>query len=152
MLNWDEPDPKEFSPESGVSNNICGLVKETCNLYKVLIKYLFIQTAKNIMTDIFTFYDSKLEEEFKKINFYSSSGKGRLLKEIGYYLEALGNLPHIDGPSNHLEIVLNNIKIKDPLSASTVNTANTVSASETVHVGVNNTARKPNLFFNMRRS
>lgn len=76
-MNWDDPDPKEMSIESGVSNNIIGLVKETSNLYKVLIKYLPLRIVKTIMTEIFTFYNVKLEEEFKKINFYSSAGKGR---------------------------------------------------------------------------
>ena len=54
-----------------------GLVKETGNLYKVLIKYLPVCIVKQIMTDIFTFYDLKLEEEFKKTNFYTSVGKSR---------------------------------------------------------------------------
>lgn len=152
-MNWDEPDVKEFSVETGVSNHICGLVKETSNLHKVLIKYLPVPIVKSIMTDIFTFYDSKLEEDFKKINFYSSSGKGRLLKEIGYYLESLGNLSYIEGPSNHLEIVLNNIKIKDPLSI--VNTPSTpIDPLSSVNMAnqASNTTRKPALFFNMRKS
>ncbi len=146
-MAWDEPDPKEFSVESGVSNHICGLVKETCNLYRVLIKYLPVPTVRSIMTEIFTFYDSKLEEDFKKIKFYSSLGKGRLLKEIGYYLESLGNLSYIDGPSNHLEIVLNNIKILDPLSAIPIDPLSGVNMASQA----SNTTRKTNLFFNMRK-
>ena len=76
-INWDEPDPKEFNNELQASIHISGLVKETNNLYKVLIKYLPVSIVKNIMTEIFTFYDSKLEEEFKKVNFYTSIGKNR---------------------------------------------------------------------------
>lgn len=143
-MNWDDPDPKDLSTEPRLSNYIIGLVKETTNLYKVLIKYLSISVVKSIMTEIFQFYDVKLEEEFKKINFYTSAGKGRLLKEVEYYLENLGSLSLIDGPGNHLEIVVNNIKIKDPLSVN--ETIPAISSQPA------NAARKATLFFNMRKS
>ena len=76
-INWDNPDPKDFSPELSVTIHMVSLVKETSNLYKVTVKYLPIEVARKIMGDIFIYYNKRLEEEFKKIDFFSSAGKSR---------------------------------------------------------------------------
>ena len=53
------------------------LVKETSSLHKVLAKYLPPEPLKSIMTEIFRSYIKKLEEDLKKIDLFSSTGKNR---------------------------------------------------------------------------
>lgn len=77
VLNWDAPDPKEFTPDSSVSIHISTLVKDTTNLYKVLIKFLPLKVIRMIMNDIFALYNKRLEEELKKIDFFTPGGKTR---------------------------------------------------------------------------
>lgn len=96
------------------------LVKETCTLFKVLFKYLSSDALKKIMAEVFRTYSQKLDEELRKLDLFSSAGKNRfdldltrLLIDVQYYIEKLGSLDGIDGPGNHLEVVVNNIKIKD---------------------------------------
>ena len=65
------------------------------------------------MSQIFDFYNLRLEEELKKVDFFTSAGKSKLLAEVQYFIENLSLLEQVDGPGNHLEDVVNNIKIKD---------------------------------------
>ena len=79
----------------------------------------------------------------------------RLLNEVRYYLENFSNLSHIDGPSNHLEIILNDVKIKDPRIASNDPLSNPLNISNTgpaLTSQASSTTRKPNMFFNMRKA
>jgi len=117
-INWDSPDAKDFSVEEGVSLYIAMLVKETSTLFRVLFKYLSSDSLKKIMGEVFKVYGSKLEEELRKLDLFSSAGKNRLLIDVQYYIEKLGALDSIDGPGNHLEVVVNNIKIKDRRAAA----------------------------------
>lgn len=56
---------------------MASVVKETSNLYKVTVRYLPLDTIKLIMNSILKQYNVKLEEELKKMDFFTSSGKSR---------------------------------------------------------------------------
>ncbi|KAJ3396863.1 hypothetical protein HDU92_001697 [Lobulomyces angularis] len=110
-INWDFPDSKDFEENCSVA--MSNLVKETCTLHKVLAKYLNTETLKKIMSEVFKAYSIKLEEDLKRLDLFSSGGKNKLLIDVQYYIEKLSGLDLIDGPGNHMEVVVNNIKIKD---------------------------------------
>ena len=74
-IQWDSPDPKDFSQEAQVTVYIASLVKETCNLYKVTTKFLPMDTVRWIMSSIFATYNKRLELELNKVDFFTSSGK-----------------------------------------------------------------------------
>ncbi|TPX38226.1 hypothetical protein SmJEL517_g00015 [Synchytrium microbalum] len=113
-VNWDSPDPKDFLEEDGgVSTHMVTLVKETMTLHKVLAKYLDPETLKSVMGDVFKAYIKKLEEDLKKLDLFTSAGKNRLLIDVQYFIFKLSSLDGADGPGNHLEVVVNNTKIKD---------------------------------------
>lgn len=76
-MNWDNPDPREFSAEENISVYMSTLVKETATLHKVLSKYLSSDTLKKVMADVFRTYALKLEDDLKKLDLFSSSAKNR---------------------------------------------------------------------------
>nr|KAJ3421355.1 hypothetical protein HK105_003773 [Polyrhizophydium stewartii] len=100
-ISWDNPDPKEISAEESVTVHMAVLVKETTTLHK------------SIIGEIFRLYVKQLEEDFRKIDLFSSAGKNRLLMDVQYFIQQLSLLEGVDGPGSHLEVCVNNIKIKD---------------------------------------
>ncbi|KAJ3333446.1 hypothetical protein HDU76_008068 [Blyttiomyces sp. JEL0837] len=112
-VNWDSPESKDLSPDESSTVHIATMVKETATLHRVLVKYLSNETLRMIMADVFQSYNKKLEEELKKIDLFTSAGKNRLLMDVQFLIRGLATLDDIDGPGNHLEVVVNNIKIKD---------------------------------------
>ena len=76
-MNWDTPDPKDMSPDETSTVHMASLVKETGTLHRVLMKYLSNETLRQIMSDVFKSYNKKMEEELKKIDLFTSSGKNR---------------------------------------------------------------------------
>ncbi|EGF78134.1 hypothetical protein BATDEDRAFT_90790 [Batrachochytrium dendrobatidis JAM81] len=120
-ISWDNPDSKEISAEETVTVHMAVLIKETTTLHKVLSKYLPADALKNIMGEIFRNYVQRLDMEFRKIDLFSSSGKNRLLMDVQYFIGQLSALDGIDGPGSHLEVCVNNIKIKEKRSAAVLN-------------------------------
>ncbi|KAI8910410.1 Vps54-like protein-domain-containing protein [Gorgonomyces haynaldii] len=111
-INWDTPDlNKDFV--DGVSVPMGTLVKETTTLHKVLNKYLPPEALKSVLTEIFRSYNKRFEEDLKKIDLFSSAAKNRLLIDVQHLISQLSALVGVDGPGNHLEVCVNNIKIKD---------------------------------------
>ncbi|KAJ3336486.1 hypothetical protein HDU91_001767 [Kappamyces sp. JEL0680] len=89
------------------------LVRETSTLHKVISKYLPPESLKSIMNEIFRSYTKRLEDDLKKIDLFSSSGKNRLLADTHHFTEVLSGLDGVDGPGSQLEVCVNNIRIKD---------------------------------------
>ncbi|KAJ3042297.1 hypothetical protein HDV00_007664 [Rhizophlyctis rosea] len=116
-INWDSPDPHDFPAEATISLHMDNLVKETSRLHTVIMRYLSTETVKYIMQQVFASYTQRLEESLKTIDLYSGAGKNRLLIDIQYFIQRLSALDGVDGPGNHLEVVVNNIKIKDRRTA-----------------------------------
>ncbi|TPX53415.1 hypothetical protein SeMB42_g00804 [Synchytrium endobioticum] len=115
-VNWDSPSPKDFAEEDGdVSTHMVTLVKETMTLHKVLAKYLDPETLKTVMGDVFKSYVKRLEDDLKKLDLFTSAGKNRLLIDVQYFIFKLSSLHGCDGPGTHLEVAVNNTKIKDRL-------------------------------------
>ncbi len=77
LVNWDSPEAKDFASQDSVSNHMAMLVKEATTLHKVLSKYLDNATLKLIMGQVFKAYTQKLEEDLKKLDFFTSAGKNR---------------------------------------------------------------------------
>jgi len=68
---------------------------------------------KNIMKEVLTNYTTRLEKELGNVEIYSSNAKNRLLIDFQYYIQKLSLLDGVDGPGNRLEVVVNNITIKE---------------------------------------
>ncbi|KXS21457.1 Vps54-domain-containing protein [Gonapodya prolifera JEL478] len=114
--NWDDwsADHAPGSDDaSKPSNYMQSLVKDLITLHKVLSKYLHTETLKVVFAEVFRSYTSKLEEDLKKLDVHSSVGKNRLLIDFQFFIQKLSSLDGIDGPGNHLEVVVNNMKIKE---------------------------------------
>ncbi|KAJ3100087.1 hypothetical protein HDU96_010471 [Phlyctochytrium bullatum] len=126
-INWDKPEGKDFPADEPASAAMLQLAKETVTLHRVLSKYLDVESLRKIMTNVFRLYNNKFEEELRSVELFTSAGKNRylaiapnadshphrLLIDIQYLINQLSSLDHVDGPGNHLEVVVNNIKIKD---------------------------------------
>ncbi|KAI8804520.1 Vps54-like protein-domain-containing protein [Cladochytrium replicatum] len=151
--NWEAPAPKDASHDDA-SPYMVLLVKETATLHKVLSKYLTPPTLKSIMSNVFKAYNERLEQEIKRVELYSSSSKVRLLIDVQYFIQKLSSLENIDGPGNHLEVVVNNMKIRDkrerlasaPVTSST-GTPGQPYAGPAAH-GLQRVASNPNNILN----
>ncbi|ORX83775.1 hypothetical protein BCR32DRAFT_291757 [Anaeromyces robustus] len=89
------------------------MVKDLTSLYRLLSKIIPIEILQNIMKEVLTSYTSRLEKELSTVEIYSSNAKNRLLIDFQYYIQKLSLLDGIDGPGNRLEVVVNNITIKE---------------------------------------
>ncbi|KAJ3125367.1 hypothetical protein HK098_000314 [Nowakowskiella sp. JEL0407] len=123
--NWDnvESNNDEASPYMAL------LVKETTTLHKVLSKFLTPDTLKMVISEVFKSYTTKIEEDLKKVEIYSSSGKNRLLIDMQYFTEKLSELEGVDGPGDHLENAARNLKIRDKRERAAALAAAAVLAS-----------------------
>ncbi|KAJ3066837.1 hypothetical protein HDU99_003718, partial [Rhizoclosmatium hyalinum] len=119
-VNWDAPDAKDMTSDQACSIHIGGLVKETQTMHRVLFKFLPKSVLQNVMGQIFKAYNKGLEEELKKIELYTSAGKNRLLMDGQHLMAELSALDDVDGPGNSIEVVINNIKIRDKSQKSSV--------------------------------
>ncbi|KAJ1343671.1 hypothetical protein BSLG_001746 [Batrachochytrium salamandrivorans] len=128
-ITWDNPDPKEISAEEAVTVHMAVLIKETTTLHKVLSKYLPGESLRSIFGEIFRSYVKRLDEEFHKIDLFSSAGKNRLLMDVQYFIRQLSALDGVDGPDSHLEVCVNNIKIKEKRSVHLMRTATRAGAA-----------------------
>ncbi|KAL7750055.1 hypothetical protein RI367_004570 [Sorochytrium milnesiophthora] len=114
--DWDAPAQLGPNQEMLPSSYMEQLVKETTTLHKVLGKYLPIDIVKRVLGEIFICYGIKLEDELKRLDIYTSVAKNRLLFDAQYYVQRMSALEGIDGPGNQLEVVVNNMRIKDKRS------------------------------------
>ncbi|EXX73398.1 Vps54p [Rhizophagus irregularis DAOM 197198w] len=107
-IDWNEE-----STRKGPNQYMEILVKETTTLHKVLNKYLPPEILQNVMTEVFNSSNSKLSEEIGNIKFITETGKKRLMTDAQYYVRKLSTLEGLQGPSNDLEIAVNNIQINE---------------------------------------
>ncbi|KAJ1567300.1 hypothetical protein HK405_006444 [Cladochytrium tenue] len=112
-LNWDSCGDDDLIPDGSCTTHMFTLVKETLTLHRVLVKYLDNKTLRRVFDDVYKSYNKRLDDELKKVDLFTSGGKNRLLMDVQYLINALTALDGIDGPGNHLEVVVNNIRIKD---------------------------------------
>ncbi|TPX64370.1 hypothetical protein SpCBS45565_g05926 [Spizellomyces sp. 'palustris'] len=112
-INWDNPEPAQFSSEESATVYMHDIVKQTVTLHKVLARYLPQDTMRAVMTDVFKSYNRCLGDTLKDVDLFTGAGKNRLLIDAQYLIHKLSGLDGVDGPGNHLEVVVNNIKIKD---------------------------------------
>ncbi|RIA79873.1 Vps54-like protein [Glomus cerebriforme] len=122
-INWDEVSSRE-----GPNQYMEVLVKETTTLHKVLNKYLPPEILQNVMTEVFNSSNTKLSEEIGNTKIITATGKKRLMTDAQYYIRKLSTLEGLQGPSNDLEIAVNNIQINDNSSKEDLpNVANTTT-------------------------
>ncbi|PKY28264.1 Vps54-domain-containing protein [Rhizophagus irregularis] len=107
-IDWNEE-----STRKGPNQYMEILVKEKTTLHKVLNKYLPPEILQNVMTEVFNSSNSKLSEEIGNIKFITETGKKRLMTDAQYYVRKLSTLEGLQGPSNDLEIAVNNIQINE---------------------------------------
>jgi vacuolar protein sorting-associated protein 54 len=110
-VNWDDAPAKDSQQEA--STFMVELVSNTKKLHHVIKKFLFPERVKTIFIEIFDIYNKFLEQQYSKIALYTSSGKSRLLIDVQFYISNLSSLEYTDGPGNSLEVVVNNIRIRE---------------------------------------
>jgi vacuolar protein sorting-associated protein 54 len=103
----------EANSNANVSDYMKNLVKETVGLHKVIKKYMLRDHLKTLFSLIFTGMTKRIETELNKVEIFSAVGKNRILSDIQYFISVLSVLDHVDGPGNSLEVMANNIRIKD---------------------------------------
>ncbi|KAJ3232540.1 hypothetical protein HDU81_002863 [Chytriomyces hyalinus] len=138
-VNWDSPDAKDMTPDQACSIHIAGLIKETCTMHRVLVKFLPKDVLQNVMGQIFRVYNKGLDEELKKVELYTSAGKNRLLMDGQHLMAELSALDNIDGPGNAIEVAINNIKIRDKRTLSMSGSSQAVDTTGASSLGANAT-------------
>lgn len=108
---------------------------------------------RTILSQIFRCYVLRLEEELRGVELFSSAAKNRLLIDIQYLITQLSSLDGVDGPGNHLEVCVNNIKIKDKRNYVPAAPRSNVSASSNMQNLKSSTPVAPasaprNMYFN----
>ncbi|BGP29936.1 hypothetical protein JCM10296v2_001688 [Rhodotorula toruloides] len=115
-INWEEPAPKADAPNAYME----GLVKEHITLHKVLSRFLQAQTVQQIMSQVFKALDTRLGELYGRVELRSQQAKDRMLLDVRYLREKLGDLSGLEGqgPAKELEALVNAKMLpKPPLSA-----------------------------------
>jgi len=107
-MDWEQP---EIPTKPNVYMLL--MVKDLTSLYRLLSKIIPIEILQKIMKEVLTSYTSRLEKELETVEIFSSNAKNRLLIDFQYYIQKLSILDGVDGPGNKLEVVVNNITIKE---------------------------------------
>ncbi|KAJ3164013.1 hypothetical protein HDU88_005666 [Geranomyces variabilis] len=128
-IDWDNPDPAQLSPAEPASGPTLQIIKQTVVLHKVLTRYLPLDTMKSVMVGVFKAYNQSIGDKLQKVSLFTGAGKNRLLIDVQYLIQQLSALDALDGPGNHLEVVVNNIKIKDRRASAAVNTQAAAAAA-----------------------
>ncbi|KAJ3176129.1 hypothetical protein HDU87_005506 [Geranomyces variabilis] len=128
-IDWDNPDPEQLSPAEPASRATLEIIKRTIVLHKVLTRYLPVDTMKSVMVGVFKAYNQCIGDKLQKVSLFTGAGKNRLLIDVQYLIQQLSALDALDGPGNHLEVVVNNIKIKDRRASAAVNTQAAAAAA-----------------------
>ncbi|TPX56657.1 hypothetical protein PhCBS80983_g04395 [Powellomyces hirtus] len=118
-IDWDNPDPSQFSSAEQASVAMLEIIKQTVTLHK------------NVMLGVFKAYNQCIGDKLKDVALFTGAGKNRLLIDVQHLIEKLSVLDGLDGPGNHLEVVVNNIKIRDRRT-STLN-ASAIAAAQQHH-------------------
>ncbi|GAA5954269.1 hypothetical protein JCM21900_005228 [Sporobolomyces salmonicolor] len=92
-INWEDPPQKPGLPNAYME----ALVKEHITLHKVLSRFLQTETVFAIMLQVFTALDARLTEEYGRIELRSEGAKERMLVDVRYLREKLGDLKGIEG-------------------------------------------------------
>jgi hypothetical protein len=111
-VKWD---PEKITADTAQepNNYMRDLVKETVKLYRILRRYLFPASVNGIFKEIFPMYAKRLEQEFSRIDLYTISGKTQMLADVQFYIVNLSALEHVEGPGTQLEVVVNNLRIRE---------------------------------------
>ncbi|KAK4332942.1 Vacuolar protein sorting-associated protein 54 [Rhodotorula toruloides] len=104
-INWEEPAPKADAPNAYME----GLVKEHITLHKVLSRFLQPETVQQIMSQVFKALDLRLGELYGRVDLRSQQAKDRMLLDVRYLREKLGDLGGLEGqgPAKDLEALVN---------------------------------------------
>ncbi|KZO95785.1 Vps54-domain-containing protein [Calocera viscosa TUFC12733] len=85
--------------EQGASPYMEMIVKETVTLHKVLSRYLSGPVVEYVMEQVLGTMNSRLAEEYTKIDLPSKDAKSRLLQDVHYLSDKLGSLRGVTMPS-----------------------------------------------------
>ncbi|KAJ3022304.1 hypothetical protein HKX48_006491 [Thoreauomyces humboldtii] len=112
-IDWDNPEPSQMSTTNACSVPMLQIITQTVNLHNILTRYLPQDNMRSMMGSVFKAYNQCLGDKLNSINLFTGAGKNRLLMDVQYLIQRLASLDGLDGPGNHLEVCVNNIKIKD---------------------------------------
>ena len=127
-MNWDSPNLSDIPEDGQPSAHMAQIVKDLSKLHRTLISFLGPESTRQLFQTIFKNSVKQLEDDFKKVDIFSIGGKNRyvlflvyllklmvssMLTDVQYFNHTLSSLEGVDGPGSSLEVVVNNIKIKD---------------------------------------
>ncbi|BGP22691.1 retrograde transporter [Rhodotorula toruloides] len=103
-ISWEDPAPKPNAPNAYME----GLVKEHITLHKVLSRFLQPETVQHIMSQVFKALDARLGELYGRVELRSQRAKDRMLLDVWYLREKLGELGGLEdqGPAKELEALV----------------------------------------------
>ncbi|GAA5919775.1 hypothetical protein JCM1841_005852 [Sporobolomyces salmonicolor] len=115
-INWEDPPQKPGLPNAYME----ALVKEHITLHKVLSRFLQTETVFAIMLQVFTALDARLSEEYGRIELRSEGAKERMLVDVRYLREKLGDLKGIEGtgPAKELAALVQAKPLPKPTAAA----------------------------------
>ncbi|GAA6059520.1 hypothetical protein JCM10212_006018 [Sporobolomyces blumeae] len=94
-IDWEEPSSRPGQPNVYMES----LTKEHLTLYKVLSRFLHTETVFSIMSQVFSALDSRLSEEFGKVEFQSEAAKERALVDVRWLGDKLSGLKGLEETS-----------------------------------------------------
>ncbi|BGP37747.1 hypothetical protein JCM10449v2_001669 [Rhodotorula kratochvilovae] len=104
-VNFEEPAPRGVDAPNAYME---ALVKEHNTLHKVLSRFLATETVASIMSQVFGALDARLTEVFARLEPRSHGAKERMLVDVRYLRERLGELKGVEenGPGRALEALV----------------------------------------------
>ncbi|BGP13772.1 hypothetical protein JCM10213v2_001710 [Rhodosporidiobolus nylandii] len=111
-INWEVPSAKPGAPNAYMES----LVKEHLTLHKVLSRFLQPETVFQILGQVFTALDARLAEVLAPVELRSQDAKERLLLDVRYLREKLGDLKGLEGtgPAKDLESLVQSKPLPQP--------------------------------------
>ena len=76
-INWDNPSAADIPQESQPTVQMSQVVKDLSKLHRTLLTFLGAESTRQLFQTIFKNSVKQLEEDFKKVEIYSISGKNR---------------------------------------------------------------------------
>eukprot|EP00158_Paraphelidium_tribonemae_P007683 Partr_v1_DN28325_c2_g1_i2_m79069 putative GARP complex component len=106
-IDWD----KEGDDEN--AQYLKNLVSETSKLHRIMKRTVFADTLKQVFKDIFAAYNDVLGKKWSSVAIFSVAGKTKILADARQYVSELAQLEGVDGPSPEVEVLVNNVRIRD---------------------------------------
>lgn len=129
-IDWEKPSPTAEKPNAYMET----LIKEAGTLHKVLFKYLPGSALEVVMMQVLSAINSRLAEEYSRINLKSEDAKARMLCDVNFLKEKVAEFKGFERtpPGAELEQLVQTKRVEIPraLTTSQAKTFSTPSLSQ----------------------